>query len=172
MIRRTLKHETAGTHEVQLYSARTAIETLKPPVSEAAVEHVRAAIDRDAAMAADALRQSSWVALKTAEAAAGTAATAAANAKTAAGAAAARAAEHPRGSLPIAIVNGAAATACFMSEFALSVDIFPYLLGAPKMSMLGIALGAAPPTALLVLEIVIERLVEHPWHALRHGVAS
>lgn len=61
---------------------------------------------------------------------------------------------------------------CFAAEFALSWVTLPFVLNVRRSSPIGVALGLAPATALLVLEVVFARLIEDPWQKLRRAAQS
>jgi hypothetical protein len=49
------------------------------------------------------------------------------------------------------------------AEMALNLGTLPFLLDASPRSVLGIALAAAPTTAVLILDIILERVLEDPF---------
>lgn len=67
-------------------------------------------------------------------------------------------------------ISSFCAAACFCAEFVLTWHALTFLLNVPKYSVLGVLLGLAPPSALGVLELVLLRLLENPWHSVRAAV--
>lgn len=64
------------------------------------------------------------------------------------------------------------AVACFAAEFVLTWTALCFVLNVPRMTVLGVLLGLAPPSGLAVLEIVLARLFEEPWQKLRRETGS
>ncbi len=65
------------------------------------------------------------------------------------------------------VVRGLLFLACcavgIAAELALNLGTLPFLLDASPRSVLGIALAAAPTTAVLILDIILERVLEDPF---------
>jgi len=55
----------------------------------------------------------------------------------------------------------------FAAEFTLTFVSLPFILDIDRWSFLGIMVSLAPPTALIVLKIVIARLLEEPWQKIQ-----
>lgn len=64
------------------------------------------------------------------------------------------------------------AAACFDAEFVLTWTALCFVLNVHRMTVLGVLLGAAPPSGLAVLEIFLARLFEEPWQKVRGTAAS
>ncbi len=62
--------------------------------------------------------------------------------------------------------------ACFSAEFVLTWTALCFVLDVPRMTVLGILLGLAPPCGLAVLEVSLARLFEEPWQSLRSAPGS
>jgi len=62
--------------------------------------------------------------------------------------------------------------ACFAAEFVLTWTALCFVLDVPRMTVLGVLLGLAPPCGLAVLEVALARLFEEPWQRLRGTPAS
>jgi hypothetical protein len=62
--------------------------------------------------------------------------------------------------------------ACFAAEFVLTWTALCFVLDVPRMTVLGVLLGLAPPCGLAILEVCLARLFEEPWQRLRSAAAS
>ncbi len=62
--------------------------------------------------------------------------------------------------------------ACFSAEFVLTWTSLCFVLDVPKVSVLGVLLGLAPPCGLAVLEVFLARIFEEPWQRLRKAPLS
>lgn len=75
------------------------------------------------------------------------------------------------GNLAYATIFSACAASCFWAEFTLN-RILCFILSIEETSWEGYAVALAPATAVIVLDVVIARLFEDPWRAMRSGTAS
>lgn len=157
---------------IPVHSSQAVIKSVIKPTSEAAASHARNVIDQDAAMISAGYLRSTWTQLKEAEASHAVAADRLELIRGRAVRARKRLVRGGRGSWPRAILSVAAAVVCFAAEFAVSWETLPFLLNIRRSSFLGISTGLAPPTALLVLEVVVARLIERPWREMKAGSKS
>jgi hypothetical protein len=63
------------------------------------------------------------------------------------------------------------ALACIFSEFALTYYTLPFILDVPE-GWLRVAIAAAPTSALIILELAFQRMLEDPWRNLRRRAES
>lgn len=69
----------------------------------------------------------------------------------------------PRPSWARAILFLAATIVGLVAEFALTWNTLPFLLDLKKSSLIAILLSLSPVAATFALDIVFDRLIEHPW---------
>jgi hypothetical protein len=78
----------------------------------------------------------------------------------------------PAGSWVLALIMTPFFVACVTLEFVLSWVTLPLLLGIDQLSPVGVLLGVGPTGALAVLKLVIARLFEEPYQAVRHQAGA
>jgi hypothetical protein len=154
---------------VELRSVLNLVDTLPAPLTAATREHLEEALELEARQVERAFRQRTLEEVETAGAEFATARREAAECDGRLSEWTARLAvceQSPHGGWLRTAVFALCAIACFAAEFALTWETLPFLLDVRKYSWLGVALGLAPTTALLILDVVLARLLEEPWQRL------
>lgn len=76
------------------------------------------------------------------------------------------------GRLILATLFVLCAVSCFVAEFELTWVTLPFILNITPTSFLGLMLGIAPATALIILDVVLDRLIEGPWQTIREALKA
>ncbi len=69
----------------------------------------------------------------------------------------------PRGNVPHAVLFGVCAAAALAGEYVLNAITLGFMLSLDPGSPAGIAIAAAPTTAVALLKVVFARTLEEPW---------
>jgi hypothetical protein len=76
------------------------------------------------------------------------------------------------GSLVKAVIFIGCFIGCFVAEFVLMWDMLPFILSVNRFSFVGVVLAIAPTTALVILGVVFDRLIEKPWQKAQSGLST
>lgn len=164
---------SSSTAQIELDSAASLIADAKVPFSNETRSAVLEVMEAECGQIARSVTERAYSDLKSAETGADLA-----RKRLDAGEAALTEAEKQVGTSP---ANGSwvkvfiwslCGLACFAAEFVLTWTSLCFVLDVPKMSVLGVLLGLAPPSGLAVLEVFLARLFEEPWQRLQASPAT
>lgn len=168
----TQKTIVETTERVRLNSAPSLIEAARAPFCEHSCAAVHEVIEAECGQLARSVPERVSYELHAAEAAAKLAEKHLADSETILANAEERLRSATAGGSRIRVVLWLACTlACFGAEFVLTWTALCFVLDIPRMSVLGVLLGLAPPCGLAVIEVVLARLFEEPWQRLRSAAA-
>ncbi len=161
------------TERIRLNSAASLIDAASAPFSDQSDAAVRGVVDAECGQLARSVPERACAELHAAEAAAELAAKRLADSEATVSRAGENLQTGPAGGSWIKVVLWLVCTvACFAAEFVLTWTALCFVLDIPRMTVLGVLLGLAPPCGLAVLEVALARLFEEPWQRLRSAPAS
>lgn len=151
----------------EIISSQRLIEAIDQPLTPVALDHIHEAIEVEGRQVSQAFRAKKHEELAQAEAAETESSTKVEENRERLNKAEAELQQTKRGSFYLAAIFILCTVVSFAAEFTLTFVSLPYILEINRWSFLGIMVSLAPPTALVVLKIVIARLLEEPWQEIQ-----
>lgn len=170
--------QTAGvsfwtTERIRLNSAASLIDAASAPLSDQPDSAVREVVDAECGQLARSVPERTSTELHAAEAASELAAKRLTDSEATVSRTEESLRSGPTGGSWVKVVLWMVCTvACFAAEFVLTWTALCFVLDIPRMTVLGVLLGLAPPCGLAVLEVSLARLFEEPWQKMRSEPAS
>jgi hypothetical protein len=172
MIRETIV-SSSSTEQIKLSAAASLIVAAKGPFSEESSTAVLEVLEAECGQLARSVSEKAYSEHHSAESAADLAGKRLKEGEAALADAEDRARTVPSGGSWIkTLIWSFCSVACFAAEFVLTWTALCFVLDVPRMTVLGVLLGLAPPCGLAVLEVFLARLFEEPWQRLRTAPAS
>lgn len=172
MIRETIV-SSSSTEQINLSAAAVLIGAAKLPFSNESNGAILEILDAECSQVARSVSEKAYSELHSAETAAELTGKRLQESEMALAKAEDRAGTAPRGGSWIKVlIWSLCGLACFAAEFVLTWTALCFVLDVPRMTVLGVLLGLAPPCGLAVLELFLARLFEEPWQRLRSIPAS
>jgi hypothetical protein len=164
---------SSSTEQIKLRAAASLIEAAKAPICEEASAAVLEVLDAECGQLSRSVSEKAYSGFHSAEAAADLAGKRLQESVAALADAEESLRNAPaRGSWVKALIWSLCGIACFSAEFVLTWTALCFVLDVPRMTILGVLLGLAPPCGVAVLEVFLARLFEEPWQRLRSAPAS
>ena len=164
---------SSSTEQIELGGAASLIVAAKVPFSEETRNAVLEVLESECGQVAHSVAERAYMELHSAEAGAALSRKRLEAGETGLADAEQRLRTSPEsGSWVKVSIWALCSLACFSAEFVLTWTSLCFVLDVPKMSILGVLLGLAPPCGLAVLEVFLARLFEEPWQRLRAAPAS